>query len=94
MPSFILLMQLFRQFEESVLANVSSAKGEDELVRVTRFYQIIRTLREFLEEHPEQAFVQLELLRKARLESDPEIVTRETIQQLRFGNGTDFSDTL
>jgi hypothetical protein len=87
MPSFILLVKLFRDFEDSVLENVSRAKDSEELLRVTRFYQTVRSIREVLESHPENAFEQLQRIQDSKYslaEVDPAYLSQSIIHQLRF----------
>ncbi len=55
MPSFTLLMALFKEFEEDVLMELAGQKDTPGLVRISRFYQTMRTIREFLESRPEAA---------------------------------------
>lgn len=64
MPSFVLLMEIMKQFEEDVLSEVTLCKQADDLVRVTRFYQCLRSIREFLESRPQAASDEIERIKK------------------------------
>lgn len=64
MPSFVLLVSIFKHFEDDVLAELSLAKGSDEIVRITRFYQVLRAVREFMETRPQIAYDELMRLKQ------------------------------
>jgi len=55
MPAFVLLIQIMKNFEQDVLAEIAVIKTETELVRSTRFYQNLRCIREVLETKPQEA---------------------------------------
>ncbi len=62
-PAFVLLMQVMKNYEAQVLAEIAVIKTESELVRATRFYQNLRCIREVLENKPEEAANALEQMR-------------------------------
>lgn len=65
MPSFVLLMSLLAEFEEDVLSEVTLCKSDTELVRITRFYQCLRSIREFLKSRPEAAAAEIERIKRS-----------------------------
>lgn len=86
MPSYRLLMGLFKDFEDTVMGSVAVAKDERELVRVSRFFQVVHAMRVVLETHPENAFQQLETLRTAHIlnDIDPATIPTDLIHKFRF----------
>lgn len=52
-------MAIFKEFEEDVLYELSGQKESEGLVRISRFYQVLRAIREFLESRPEAAAEEL-----------------------------------
>lgn len=83
MPSFVLLMELFKQFEEDVLSQLTLCPRENELVRITRFYQCLRSIREFLESRPEAAAAEIERIKKTYF-IDSEIGVPADVFRRRF----------
>ncbi len=54
-PSFVLLMKIFRDFEDGVLEELSLERSSEGLLRIAKFYQTMRAIRSFLESQPQQA---------------------------------------
>ncbi len=63
MPSFVLLMNIFQEFEDTVLGEVALERNPESLVRITRFYQYMRAVREFLKSRPESAYDALQAIK-------------------------------
>ncbi len=83
MPSFVLLMEIMKGFEEDVLSEVTLCKHDSELVRITRFYQCLRSIREFLESRPQSAADEIERIKKTYF-IDSEIGVPVDVLRRRF----------
>ena len=84
MPSFVLLLSIFKEFEEDVLCELSLSKKEDELVRITRFYQVLRALRSFLESRPEAAVDEIKRIKETYFPADIQEMTQDELFRKRF----------
>lgn len=87
-PAFVLLVGLFKEYESDVLASLSKTAGDQDLLRRSRFYQFLRSVREFLETRPEAALEELQQLQQQLAEEvDPGAMTPGRLWQQRFGQG-------
>jgi hypothetical protein len=68
--AFSLLMRIFREFEQDVLNELAGEKITHNVIRISRFYQCMRSIREFLENVPADIAHELELLRQGYLYDD------------------------
>ncbi len=79
-PSFVLLMSLFKDFENDVLDQFSLEKSPDGMVRIGRFYQTMRAIREFLESTPEQAADSLAKIKSNYFDPLEDVMPRDVVQ--------------
>ena len=88
LPAFQLLMRLLADFEDVMLGEMASASEPADLLRITRFWQNLRTMRLFLTSRPEQAWNELQTLKENNLAMiDPAFLPQDLINRLRFGEG-------
>lgn len=81
-PAFHLLVALFKDWEADVLSTVSKTGPDEELIRRTRLYQTVRTVREFLESRPLLAFEELKRQQAQRVEESDS--TGKSMNQLLY----------
>jgi hypothetical protein len=90
-PSFVLLVSLFKELEQDVLTELAGEKSSAGLHRISRFYQNLRAVREFLETRPEAAAADLARIKQTYLDAgeghlmdDEERFLRQDVVRQRF----------
>lgn len=85
-PAFVLLMRLFQEYENELLEAVVETSDSTDLVRRTRYYQLVRKVRVALQTRPTMALDALREQQQAQAEAvDPSTVSMQDMWFKRFG---------